>query len=236
MKRRWRTFIGLFFMMILLTGCAKGAAHITVNMNGSIDLSMNLQLDDRVQGLVGEQLDHLLETSLSDLGIMVEKIQSGDNTEYQLLKSYASFQEMAEMQSDFDFKGIKIDRSETDHLLYTTYDIVAQLDHDVYDSYLMQNIGALELPEQLTRFFLRQFSFDFGITLPLDLFGDNNASVEEGKALTWRIALDDPKPIELVINVPKIKNISILIVSIILILILVILYFIIRRRKLNKKI
>jgi hypothetical protein len=228
LKRKWITFIGLILMIMILTSCAKGAAHITVNKNGSIDIGMNLQMDARIQNLVGEKLEKGLEPIMSDLGIEIKKNQSSEKTEYLLLKSYDSFQDI--VATNLDFKGIKIDMEETDRFFYTKYDIVAQVDSKAYDTLMNQSMRTLELPQQLTRFLLRQFKFDFSFTLPIDTFGDHNADKSEGNTLTWNISLTDPEPIRMEIYAPKIKNISILIASVLLILLVGIIYWI-RRRK-----
>jgi hypothetical protein len=228
LKRKWITFISLLLMIMILTSCAKGAAHVKVNKNGSINIGMNLQMDARIQSLVGDKLDKALEPTLSVLGIEIKKSQSGEKIEYQLLKSYDSFQDLA--ATNIDLKGIKIDMEETDNLLYTKYDIVAQVDSKAYDTLMNQSIQTLDLPEKLTRFVLRKFKFDFSFTLPIDTFGDHNADKSEGSTLTWNISLTDPEPIRMEIYAPKIKIISIIATSVLLILLVGIIYWIKRRK------
>ncbi|WP_438349849.1 hypothetical protein ACP8HI_04040 [Paenibacillus sp. FA6] len=232
MKKKKMQFILLFLMVIMLTGCANGAVGVTVHKNGSVDVSMNLQMDASINKLIGKSLDKVLETTMSDFGIQVHKNQSGDKTEYELLKTYASLQEMKEIKGDF--KGIKMDVKETDRFFYTKYNISAQLNLTEYEPEMLQSIRSFELPEKLSQFILNQLAFDFSLTLPIDVFGDHNANKIEGNTLIWNISLTDPEPVRVEINAPNIKNICIVVGSALLIVILVVIYFINRRKKHRK--
>lgn len=232
MKRQRLTFILLFLIIMMLTGCAKGAVGVTVNKNGSVDVSMNLQMDASIHKLMGKSLDKALDATVSDMGIQVHKNQTGDKTEYELLKSYASLQEMKEIQGDF--KGIKMDVKETNKFFYTKYNISAQLNLTEYEPEILQSIRSFELPEKLSQFILNQLAFDFSLTLPIDVYGENNADNIEGNTLIWNISLTDPEPVRVEINAPNIKNICIVVGSILLIVILVVIYLINRRRKHRK--
>ncbi|ULO08355.1 hypothetical protein H1230_05960 [Paenibacillus sp. 19GGS1-52] len=227
-KRLLWLIIGLLSMLLLLSGCAKGTAHVTVNKNGSIDVAVKLRLDASTQALLSGKMEDSLVSKLQAAGIPLQKIQDGKATEYQFLKSYASVEEMKSFSGKWE--GVDTKVSTQNRWLYTKYNVEAQPQMNVYMDKAMDNIGTLGIPKSLARLLLKSFAIDFKLTLPVDLFGDNNATVQEGRTLTWHITLADTEPIQMEVYVPNIKNIVIAASVVALILVvLVVLWF--RRRK-----
>ncbi|WP_052087673.1 DUF3153 domain-containing protein [Paenibacillus wynnii] len=206
--RKVSIFVLLALTLFLLSGCAKGSAHVTVNRNGSIDTAVNLRLDSRTQSMVSGKMDDLI-TRLQKVGIPLRKSQDGSSTKYQYLKTYASFQELRSMMSHSNSDLVDANVETTDRWLYTRYTVETQLHLSSYSDKILQNIDSSTLSKPLVRLLLQGFAFDFSLTLPFDVFGDNNAAVQDGRTLTWHIKMIDSEPIRMVIYVPNFRNIGI---------------------------
>ncbi|MHA0857833.1 hypothetical protein [Paenibacillus sp. CMAA1364] len=233
LKKSGSALIALILLITILSGCAKGAAGIKVNKDGSIDVSINLEMDARIERMVGKSLDQAIANMKSEVGVEISKKQSDEKTTYQLLKTYASYREIREMATDTNIKPIQIDLNETHKLLYTKYDISAQLQSTEYDSQILQGLQSLNVSQTLSKLIIRQLAFDFSLTLPMDVYGDHNANLQDGNTLTWHISLADPQPIQVQIYAPNVKNIIILAISILIVAILVVVA-VVRRRKNTK--
>jgi hypothetical protein len=218
-------------MLILLTGCAKGTAHITVKKDGGLDIAFNLLLDARAESLVGGKVEELLASRLQDAGIELNKSQSGKSTEYQFLKSYASIQDLQVNAGNFEIVDTKLEQS--DKWLYTIYDVEVQPKLTAYTDEIIDTAGTLNLPESLVRLLLGSLAFDFKLTLPFDLYGANNADNQDGNTLTWHITMADPEPLQLEVYVPNITNIAIAAGGVLLVIAAVIMVWA-RKRKLRK--
>ena len=232
MQLKWRgfSFIGILLMVILLSGCAKGTAHITVNKNGSLDIAVEVKLDSRAQALISEKMENTLVNKLQDEGIQLEKSQDGKSTVYQFLKSYASYEDIVLTQSSLDMVDLRLEQQ--DKWLYTKYNVDAQLKLNTYTDTIMNNMGSLSLSKPILRTLLQTLTFDFKLTLPMDLFGENNAAVDEGRTLTWKVTLADTDPIQMQVNVPNVRNIVIVLIILVVAIITTLIWFI-RKRKLR---
>lgn len=232
MKRRRSAYLGIIFLiLVLLTGCAKGTAHVTVKKDGGVDLAFSLLLDSRSESLVGGKIEDFT-SRLQLAGIDLHKTKVGTSTEYQFLKSYASMEAIQWKSGNLDIVDTQV---ETQHKwLYTKYDVVAQPKLNNYSEEIMEGIGKLDIPKPLVRLLVKSLAMDFKLTLPYDLYGANNAAEQEGNTLTWHITMADPEPLQLVVYVPNISNIAIAGGGIILLLAAIIFLFI-RKRKLRKR-
>jgi hypothetical protein len=226
-----KTVLCMMMLVLLLTGCAQGTAHMTVKKNGALDLAFSLLLDSRAEALVSGKIEELLTTKLAAAGIELNKTTSGKSTEYQFLKSYASIEELQSSGSILDIVDAEV--GQADKWLYTKYDVVAQPKLNAYSEEIIDGIGSLSVPKSLVRLLMGSFSVDFKLTLPYDLYGANNAAEQDGNTLTWHISLADSEPLRLTVYVPDIKNIAITAGGIVLILAVLITFFI-RSRKSRK--
>lgn len=240
MPHKWRKapIIGLLIILLgLLSGCAKGTAHVTVQRNGGVDIALNLRLDSRAQSLINGKVEDSLISKLDTAGIELQIIQDGKFKEYQYLKSFASedIRSMMDERNNSHPMGELVDTNvkRLDHLLYTTYDIETQLKTEAYRDKLTQQIETLSIPKPLIQLLMQSFAIDFKLTLPFNLYGANNATEQEGRTLTWPINLMDPQPIRMEIYMPNIRNIAIALAGTALLSGMIIMYFI-RRKKLNK--
>lgn len=233
LKRRYFSILGLLLMLIMLSGCANGTAHVTVNRNGSVDLAVNVKLDSRAEALISDKMENALINKLQDEGIQLDKSQEGKSTVYQFLKSYASYEEMASTSGGLDIVDLKVETQ--DKWLYTKYDVDAQLKFKTYTDTIMDNMSNLSLSKPIIRTILQNLAFDFKLTLPMDLFGENNAAVEEGKTLTWNVTLADTEPIQMQVYVPNVRNIVIVLIVLVVAIITTIILFVRKRKVRNLK-
>lgn len=75
--RRRRYFVVLMItMVVLLTGCASGTAHMTVKKDGSLELAFSILLDSRAEAMVGGKLEEVLTTRLEAAGIELKKART----------------------------------------------------------------------------------------------------------------------------------------------------------------
>ncbi|WNS43193.1 hypothetical protein [Paenibacillus sp. MMS20-IR301] len=226
-----RILLMIMVLVLLLSGCAQGTAHMTVKKNGSLDLAFSLLLDSRAEALVSGSVEKLLTDKLAAAGIELSKTASGKSTKYQFLKSYASFEELQASGSSFDIVEAKVETA--DKWLYTRYDVVAQPKLNAYSEEIIDGIGSLSVPKSLVRLLMGSFTVDFKLTLPYNLYGANNAAEQDGNTLTWHISLADSEPLRLAVYVPDLKNIAIAAGGLILIVAIIIASFI-RSRKPRK--
>lgn len=233
MLLNWRKYsiLGLFVLMIMLTGCSTGTAHVTVNSNGSVDLAVQMKVNTRAEALISQTMEDTLTSKLEEQGIQLEKSQDGKSTVYQFLKSYASFEEISSISGGLDMVDVKLDTK--DKWLYTRYDVEAQPKLNSYIDTIIDNMGNFSLSKPIARAILQNLAFDFKLTLPMDLYGENNAAVDEGRTRTWKVTLADTEPIKMQVYVPNITNIVIVLILLLVVIITAIILFI-RKRKLRR--
>lgn len=232
MLLKWRGYgvLGLLLMLILLSGCSTGTAHVTVNTNGSVDIAVHMKVDSRAEAFISDKMEDALTSRLKEEGIQLEKSQDGKSTMYQFLKSYASFEEMSSISGGLDIVDVKLDTK--DRWLYTRYDVEARPKLNTYMDTIMDNMGTFSLSKPIARAILQNLSLDFKLTLPMDLYGENNAAVDEGRTRTWKVTLADTEPIKMQVYVPNVMNIVIVLI-ILLVVIITAIFLFIRKRKLR---
>jgi len=232
MLLNWRKGSILSLMVVMLfifTGCAKGNAHVTVKKNGSVEVAMKLRLDSRTESMVSSKMDSLI-TKLQSAGIQLQESKVGRSTEYQYTRTYTS-QELRSLMVHQSSEYVDANIKSTDKWLYTQYSIETQLHLNTYSDKIVQEIDSVNLPKPLIRLLMKSFSFDFSLTLPFNLYGANNAAVQEGKTLTWHITLADSNPIRMVIYVPNLKNIAIVAGSVVVIITAIMIVWVKRKRR-----
>ncbi|AIQ54731.1 hypothetical protein [Paenibacillus sp. FSL R7-0331] len=194
-------------VLLLVTGCASGTAHMTVKKNGSLELAFSMLLSSRAESLAGGKLEEVLRDRLADAGIELDKSQSGKSTEYKFLKTYKSFEELQKNAGSLDIIDTEV--TQKDNWLYTRYEVTAQPKLNAYTDEIIDGVGSLNVPESLVRLLLQNLAVNFKLTLPYNLYGPNNADAREGNTLTWRITMADTEPVQLVVYVPQVQNIAV---------------------------
>ncbi|WP_340004997.1 hypothetical protein MHH52_24790 [Paenibacillus sp. FSL K6-0276] len=235
MLLKWRglSILALLLMIILISGCSNGTVHVTVNKNQSVDLTMNVKLDSRTEALISDKMEKSLTDKLKDEGIQLEKRQEGKSTVYQIQKNYTSFGDISSTSMGLDIVNLQLNTKE--NWLYTRYDVEAQPKFNSYMDTIMDNMGTLSLSKPIIQAVLKNLAFDFKLTLPIDLFGENNATVEEGRTLTWNVTLGDTEPIKMQVYVPNVWNIVIVLIILVVVIITTIILFIRKRKHRNVK-
>lgn len=233
MKWRGLSILALLLMIILISGCSNGTVHVTVNKNQSVDLTMNVKLDSRTEALISDKMEKSLTDKLKDEGIQLEKRQEGKSTVYQIQKNYTSFGDISSTSMGLDIVNLQLNTKE--NWLYTRYDVEAQPKFNSYMDTIMDNMGTLSLSKPIIQAVLKNLAFDFKLTLPIDLFGENNATVEEGRTLTWNVTLGDTEPIKMQVYVPNVWNIVIVLIILVVVIITTIILFIRKRKHRNVK-
>ncbi|KWX87177.1 hypothetical protein AMQ83_14675 [Paenibacillus riograndensis] len=205
----------LVCLVVLQPQRANGAAYVTVKKDGGIDIAFSLQLNSRVESLVGGKIEELLTSRLQAAGIELHKTKNGKSTEYQFLKSYDSIQDL---QNAASLELADTEVTTEDKWLYTRYDAVVQPKLNAYSEEIIDGLGTLSVPKSLVRMLMQNLALDFNLTLPYDLYGPNNASEQDGNTLTWHITMADSEPLRLFVIVRNISNIAIAGCAVILLL------------------
>jgi hypothetical protein len=230
--RRASTLLLILFTLVLLTGCAKGTAHVTVQMDDSVDVAAVLRLDARTHALINADAEESFLGKLKAAGFPLKKIQDSRSTEYQYLRSYTS-QEIKALAALNGSDVVDSDIKTATSWFYTKYDIEVQLHLNKYSDQMLRSVETLDIPKPVVRMLVQSFTVDFKLTLPFNLYGANNAAEQHGRTLTWPINLVDPDPIRMVIYVPKIRNIAMAIGGVVVILGGAVVYLVRRRRRLR---
>ncbi|MFE4713414.1 hypothetical protein ACFRAM_21370 [Paenibacillus sp. NPDC056722] len=229
MKKRTAMIVGMILMLVLLSGCAKGSAHVTVHKNGSVDLAVHVKLDSRTESLISGKAEQMLTDKLAESGIELHKVQDGKDVDYQFMKSYSSIEELkAQPSGSMNIVDAKVITDPK--WLYTKYDLEVQPTLSAYSEQIIDSLGMLNIPKSFVRMFMESFAFDFQLTLPVNVYGPNNATSQDGRTLTWHMSLGNPEPLKLVVYAPNIKNIVITLVAVIVILVLLITLWLRRKR------
>ncbi|WP_151737036.1 GGIII-like transmembrane region-containing protein [Paenibacillus tengchongensis] len=223
----------LMIVMLALAGCAQSTAHVTVKKNGSLEFAFSLVLNARLEALAGSKLEEVLSEKLEPEGIVLQKSKNGDDTEYLFRKVYASYKDLPAMNTAGNLDIIDAEVNQEDKWLYTKYSIVAQPKFSSYTDDILNSLGDAGVPQPLVRLLLQSFAIDFKLTLPFDLYGENNAVSQDGNTLTWHLTLTDEQPLELTLMVPNVRNIAIAGGGALLVIIAAVVLFI-RSRKRRK--
>lgn len=232
MKRKtsgWAVLLLCLLALQLLTACAQATAQVTVKRNGGLELAASLRVDSKTAALAGSAVDKL-EDKLAAAGIALQQTRNGDTVEYRFAKSYAS---VRDLQLGSGIEGLNIadtDVQQERRWLYTKYVVAVTPKLDAYAGMLEKAAGQWS-DNPLAKLLVRTLAFDFKLTLPLDLYGPNNADSQSGNTLTWHIALADPQPIELSVYVPNVRNIAIAAAVTVAVLAAVIIWFVRSRRR-----
>ncbi|UVI28937.1 hypothetical protein [Paenibacillus spongiae] len=207
MKPRLLAIAGMLFALFTMAGCAKGTAHVTIHLDGSIDAAAKISLDARAQKLVGTKVEDALENKVRELGYEFKKKATAEALEYQIQRRFASIHELREAFGNWDGRDLVVEKEAG--FFYTRYAITGQIDTGLKADGLLKYIGDLNVSDGLARLFLERLTFDLKLTLPLNVFGEHNADEADGRTLTWHVPLTEPKPVQLEVYAPNVKTVLI---------------------------
>lgn len=226
-----RTFLPLLLMTIilLLTACAKGEAHVTVNTDGTADVKFNIQMSNQNLEIIGQpELINKLKDTFAEQGFETESAATKDTQGLTASKQI----DMSSADQKLEIPdSVKFTHDTEEKFFYSTHRIVVDAD-------LMSAIPVNDwtdtlnsIPSFVRNLVFKEVDLDFKLTLPIKPESSNaNQTSEDHKTMTWNINPLSNNHLELTVNVPNIQNI--LIVSIgLLVLMIVTTIFFVRRRK-----
>ncbi|MDO7907291.1 DUF3153 domain-containing protein [Paenibacillus sp. JX-17] len=222
-------------LLLTLSACARGEAHATVHVNGSVDLDLSFSMSDSALQAVGmSKLPDNLFTGMKNEGFQVEPYDQDGRIGFNAHNKYEIDRKSAQNKPQLP-EGMTFDMTNTPHFFTTTRHVTVTA-----DLLRMTPASASEVREKLNsmnfiakRLLENQLQMDFKLTLPVKP-GENNADATEdgGKTLVWHISALNENTLELSVNTPNIRNIAITGgIVLLLIIIAVIIWIRSRRRK-----
>ncbi|THF83508.1 hypothetical protein [Cohnella fermenti] len=234
-KRRALLTALLLACTVALTSCVKGEAHLTINMNATADLALNLAVSNKALDLIGRP--ELLQELAGRIAGDRMTFQSYEKDGQHVLEGTRHL-DLKEMKSEpIDLpEGIEVEHRSVQHFLYTTYEVELTVDTDK----LMGGAGsggsaaesgegegkaetdegageddAGSLADKLSslsplvkKLVLSQLDFDLKVTFPLKPGANNAPRTEEGgRTLVWPFSFSEPNRFELSLSVPNIRNV-----------------------------
>lgn len=223
----------LILMLSILSACADGEAHVTVNMDGSSDLDLNLSVTDSALGMMGQDnLMTLLADSLKKNNFQAEVSDQGDRTELKATTHYEKSNTVSTFSTSDLPDGIQVEQSTTPGFFISKLHIAAEVDllQTVPDGEVKDQIN--KVPGFLKNLLLKDVNFDFKLTLPIKAQESNADLVEDhGKTLIWHVSPLDTNKLDLTVQVPNIRNIIITGGIALVLFIALLIWFIVRRRR-----
>ncbi|MGF9695786.1 MULTISPECIES: hypothetical protein [Paenibacillus] len=225
--------IMLSLMLVILSACADGEAHLTVNMDGSTDLDLNLGVAESALGKIGQDnLMTLLEDALKRNNFQAEVVDEGERKQLSATTHY----EKSSTATSFDMSqlpaGIQVEQSTESGFFTSKLHIKATADlmESMPDGEIKDQIN--KVPSFLKKLLLKDVNFDFKLSLPIKAEDSNADLVEDqGKTLTWHVSPLNPNTLDLTVQVPNIRNIIITAVIALIVIAALLIWFFVRRKR-----
>jgi len=223
-------------MLFILSACADGEAHVTVNMDGSSDLDLNLNVTDSALGMMGQDnLMTLLADTLKRNNFQAEVSDQGDRTQLKATTHYEKSNTVSTFSTSDLPNGIQVEQSITPGFFTSKLHIVAEAD-------LLQTIPDGEVKDQINKvpgflknLLLKDVNFDFKLTLPIKAQDSNADLVEDqGKTLIWHVSPLNTNTLDVTVQVPNIRNIIITGGIALVLIIALLIWFMVRRRRIRQ--
>lgn len=222
----------LMTIILLLTACAKGEAHVTVNTDGTADVKFNIQMNNRNLEIIGQpELINKLKDTFIEQGFETESAVTEDTQGLTASKQIdmSSAEQKPELPDSVTFTH------DTDNkFFYATHHIVVDADlmSAIPDNDWTDTLNSI--PSFVRNLVFKEVDLDFKLTLPIKPESSNaNQTSEDNKTMTWNINPLSNNHLELTVNVPNIQNILIVSIGLLVLLIVIIVIFV-RKRKKNK--
>jgi len=90
-RRRWLLII-MLLPLLAAAGCAEGTGHITIHKNGSMDVNLNVGMNQRTAMFMVPQIDGKIGDKTREAGFEFEADRSDGSVEYRIAKHYDSIQ------------------------------------------------------------------------------------------------------------------------------------------------
>lgn len=226
------TLVMSLLLLLLLSACAKGEAHVTVHTDGTADVDFNLQVQNRNLKFIGQkELVQSIENAFEDNGFVTENHQSEDTSEISASKEVKIHE--ADSKQELP-ESISYSTVTEEGFFFSKYRITvdAELMSAIPDNTWTEHLQAI--PNLVRNLLLKDVELDFKLTLPIKPESSNaDAVTADGKTMTWHVEPLSANHLELSVSTPNIQNIIITIV-VALLLIGVILFVVIRKVRRNK--
>ncbi|GIP45755.1 hypothetical protein J45TS6_42140 [Paenibacillus sp. J45TS6] len=226
------TLIMSLLLLVLLSACAKGEAHVTVHTDGTADVNFNLQVQNRNVKFIGQkELVQSIEKAFEDNGFVTKNGQFEGTSEISASKEVKisgedSQQELPESisYSTVTEQGFFF----TKHKITVDADLMSAIPDNTWTEHLTA------IPNFVRNLLLKDVELDFKLTLPIKPESSNADTVTaDGKTMTWHVEPLSANHLELSVNTPNIQNIIITAVASLLLL-GVMLFVVIRKVRKNK--
>lgn len=236
LRHLFLTFM-LGLMLIILSACADGEAHLTVNMDGSTDLDIHLGVTESALGKIGQDnLMPLLEEALKKNNFQAEVVDEGERKQLSATTHY----EKSNTAASFDLsklpKGIQVEQSTEPGFFTSRFHVTATADlmESMPDGEIKDQIN--KVPSFLKKLLLKDVNFDFKLSLPIKAQDSNADLVEDqGKTLTWHISPLNSNTLDLTVQVPNIRNIIITAVLALIVVAALLIWFFVRRKRTRRR-
>ncbi|WP_336779754.1 hypothetical protein [Paenibacillus illinoisensis] len=236
LRHLFLTFM-LSLMLIILSACADGEAHLTVNMDGSTDLELNLGVTESALGKIGQDnLMPMLEEALKKNNFQAEVVDDGERKQLSATTHY----EKSNTAASFDLsklpKGIQVEQSTEPGFFTSRFHVTATADlmESMPDGEIKDQIN--KVPSFLKNLLLKDVNFDFKLSLPIQAEDSNADLVEDqGKTLTWHVSPINSNTLDLTVQVPNIRNIIITAVIALIVVASLLIWFFIRRKRTRRR-
>ncbi|MEO2203816.1 hypothetical protein ABGV42_08705 [Paenibacillus pabuli] len=229
--------IMLGLTLVILSACADGEAHLTVNLDGSTDLDINLGVTESALGKIGQDnLMPLLEDVLKRNNFQAEVVDEGERkqlsatTHYEKSSTTASF-DMSQLP-----EGIQVEQTTEPGFFTSRFHVTATADlmESMPDGEIKDQIN--KVPSFLKNLLLKDVNFDFKLSLPIKAENSNADLVEDqGKTLTWHISPLHSNTLDLTVQVPNIRNIIITAVMALIVVAALLIWFFVRRKRTRRR-
>lgn len=226
----------LALMLSVLTACADGEAHLTVNMDGSTDLDLNLNVKNSALGKIGQDnLMPLIADALNRNNFQAEVSEQGDQKQLTATSHYEKSNKTSFDTSKLP-QGIKVEQSTSPGFFTSKMHITAEADlmESMPDGEIKNQIN--KVPSFLKNLLLKDVNFDFKLSLPIKAADSNADQVEDGgKTLIWHVSPLQMNKLDLTVQVPNIRNIIIIAVIGLLLIAALLIWFFVRRRRARQR-
>lgn len=205
---------------------------MTVHTDGTADVNLNLQVQNRNLQLIGQNdLVQAIQNAFEDNGFATQTNNSENTSEISASKEV----KISEAESKQGLpESISYSTVTQEGFLFSKYvitvdaDLMSAIPSNTWTEHLQA------IPTLVRNLLLKDVELDFKLTLPIKPEASNADTVTaDGKTMTWHVEPLSANHLELSVSIPNIQN-MIMTAVIALLLIGVILWFVIRKVRRNK--
>ena len=230
MKRKIMV-LSIILLSLFLTACVEGDLRLKVNKDGSGEHTVTLGVEEESAERFGSRAQGMMESANQELeaqGYEVEPYVENGYTGFRAKKNFDDIQEMdilpvsgglTEAGAAPAIGEVPVDMTTERGLFTNTYKVEAEVD--------LSNSGVLGGMQTLVA---DQLDLTFTLDLPLSP-KSHNADRVKGNVLQWDIQTAGTTNVMVEMNVPNVRNISILVGSVAVVLAIIGIWFWRKRKK-----